>query len=103
MVVNSRTICGEERRLNDPQRPFTRRWLQYAIQRSLTRVASMPATGHNRPLRRSAQYPCKQSSGQTRRRVASKWMQCTRRSAAFMNVFGATACAIDPEIWPRTA
>jgi len=30
-------------------------------------------------------------------------MQCTRRSAAFMNVFGATACAIDAEIRPRNA
>jgi hypothetical protein len=43
-VVYGRTICGEERWLDDPQRPFTRGWLQYANQRSLGRIASMPAT-----------------------------------------------------------
>jgi hypothetical protein len=59
--------------------------------------------GPNRPLKRSAQYPWKQSSGRTQRRIATKWMQCNRRFAAFMKVFGAIAGVIDSESLLGTA
>jgi len=54
-VVCRRMICGEERRLDDPQQPFTRGWLQYANQRSLGHIPSMPEFGHEQPVGVAAQ------------------------------------------------
>ncbi len=42
-VGHSRPLPGAERRLDDPDRPFTPGWLQHAIQRPFGRIASTPA------------------------------------------------------------
>ena len=45
-VVHAHPPAGAGRRLYELHQPFTPRWLLYAIQRPLGRIASMPATGH---------------------------------------------------------
>jgi hypothetical protein len=49
-VIHVQPLPGAERRLNDPDRPFTPGWLQYAIQRPLGRIASTPAVGHEQKV-----------------------------------------------------
>jgi hypothetical protein len=47
-VVHAHPLAGAERRLYDPQRPLTHDRLLYVLQQPLGRIASMPATGHDR-------------------------------------------------------
>ena len=49
-VGYNRPIHHDGRRLHDPQRPFTRRWLLFVIQRPLGLSASMPVDGQLRTI-----------------------------------------------------
>jgi len=49
----ARPTHGDERRLYDPQRPFTPQWQLRVNKRPLVRGASMPAAGHFRLSTRS--------------------------------------------------
>src|SRR5664279_2696442 len=60
-VDYGRPSRGNKRRLNDPHRTFTHRWLVYVVQRPLSRIAPMPATGQLETLGGDARTSRKRS------------------------------------------